>query len=475
MVIRIGKRWGGWTSVIVTYALLGVILVWVLRGAVGQAADGATTDSGGRIALVVIGLITAITLAIRSIKIRGAVWLAWVPPIATGSIILGLWALVLSGRDAIAWSAYAGVQVLRGRVPFADADWVLRWFDCDFCERWDPHYGPALAWLDPIFGGTLGLSWAPWIAIVTLAGLCASVFVLAKVSAPRGVLVLIIASVGPAWLLMSDRINVDAPILIIAVLGAVFASRANTLWAWSILAIALWIMGTWKYFPFPMAVGLLPVVLIKRGWMILVAFIAMTAGYMWWARSALMDSSKWNTETILVLQDFPAYGRLQVLDRMSVSTANPTLVLVASGLLILFTLAAIWWGANWGLRISAPSTLSIMLALFGTTAFLGTVLISGFGFMYKGAFLLLAVPLLAQGRNGAKGFVLFTSLLSLSLLTVSVMVAYSTLLVTLCGLMVSGLAFGAAASGMFRLWKSREVGSLMVVGQPRAEHRGGTR
>ena len=95
--------------------------------------------------------------------------------------------------------------------------------------------------------------------------------------------------------------------------------------------------------------------------------------------------------------------------------------------------------------------------------------------MYKGAFLLLAVPLLAQGRNGAKGFVLFTSLLSLSLLTVSVMVAYSTLLVTLCGLMVSGLAFGAAATGMFRLWKSREVGPVIAVSQPKAEHRGGTR
>jgi hypothetical protein len=176
---------------------------------------------------------------------------------------------------------------------------------------------------------------------------------------------------------------------------------------------------------------------------------------MWWARESFAESSKWNTEKIIVIDDFPAYGRLQVLDRMAVNDANPSLVVIASALLLAITLAAAFWGFNWGRQISTPSTVHIVLALFGTSAFIGTILISGFGFMYKGAFLLLAVPLLSQGRKGAGGFVIFTSLVSLSLLLVAVMVAYSTLLITLAGLVAAGIAFGASCSGLLEVWKSQ--------------------
>lgn len=83
-----------------------------------------------------------------------------------------------------------------------------------------------------------------------------------------------------------------------------------------------------------------------------------------------------------------------------------------------------------------------MLAVGGSSMFLISVLVAGFGWAYKAAFLLLAVPLVsvlaASGRRSTASSAVTVLLLS----GVSAVVVWNTVLATLAGLVVAGFAFG---------------------------------
>ena len=58
--------------------------------------------------------------------------------------------------------------------------------------------------------------------------------------------------------LLLERGNLDAVVLWSAVAAVILVRRWNSLWAWSIAAALIWVMGTWKYYPFAMGLMLLP-------------------------------------------------------------------------------------------------------------------------------------------------------------------------------------------------------------------------
>ncbi len=72
--------------------------------------------------------------------------------------------------------------------------------------------------------------------------------------------------------------------------------------------------------------------------------------------------------------------------------------------------------------------------------------IAGFGFAYKAAFLLMAVPLLSLPRNGSPRFALYTSIVALTLVGLTLIVGYSILLTSLAGLIASAIGMGAATT-----------------------------
>ena len=85
---------------------------------------------------------------------------------------------------------------------------------------------------------------------------------------------------GGPWLLLLERGNIDAVILWAAVVSAFLVSKIGlkggsgwrVLWPWVVGAMLIWIVGTWKYYPFALGLMLLPALRIRRGWIVVVGF-----------------------------------------------------------------------------------------------------------------------------------------------------------------------------------------------------------
>lgn len=91
--------------------------------------------------------------------------------------------------------------------------------------------------------------------------------------------------------------------------------------------------------------------------------------------------------------------------------------------------------------------------------FLASILVGGAGFMYKGAFLLPLVPLLALPWRSAghDRIVLYTSLFALVLTGYALTAAYASVLTTLSGITVACIALGAGLELTWRRIRSREA------------------
>jgi len=89
-------------------------------------------------------------------------------------------------------------------------------------------------------------------AIGFLAMVVSSVMLLWLARNSRGIgqITLLVAAFGGPWLLLLERGNLDAVIMWVAVLTIALTRRYPTLAAWSVAAILIWIVGTWKYYPF---------------------------------------------------------------------------------------------------------------------------------------------------------------------------------------------------------------------------------
>ena len=449
------RRYGriGWILVAATMLLILIIVLVVFGRGQAVSVDGLTTDTGGRVALVSLALAALLPLSITKLTVTVPRWVLW----AVGGLSLFLvgvmWLLATVGSDS-AWAVYGGLQVLRADNGFSDLDWVVQWISCGLCEEWDPNYGPGLAALGPLLLGPLGPSWVPIMGFAMAVAMTLSLVWMGALSTGRGALVVVVAALGPAWLLMLDRANLDALVLLAFVAGAWVIGRRNTIWAWVFFAVIIWVMGTLKFYPFVMALALAPVLRLHRGWVVLAGFGTATAAFFLVSWDSIQETMSGNSSMIR-LEDFPAYGRLVVVDRMVGLTSGEAPVAAASALVFLLAVAAFLWGVWWARGLSTTSVILPVLAVGGSTAYLTAVLAAGFAFMYKGAFLLLVIPLLSLPRGQRSRFHLYTSVFTLLCLALALTIGYGTLLTTLAGITAASVAFGAGLSLCLRMLVGR--------------------
>lgn len=448
----------------VTYALVIALLALVLLGSQQGTADGVTTDSGGRVALIGLAFAAVIPAFISRLDVTVPRWVPWSIGAVSLLIVVTLFSLVASGRNSLAWALYGGLQVLRAQVNFNDLDWVVQWLVCDLCDRWDPHYGPSLAWWNPLTGGSIDLRWVAPLGFVLAGTMVLGLIWLARRSTGRGTVVLLIAAVSPAWLLQLDRANLDGLVFLTIVAGGWLVSRRESLTTWTIFAVLIWLVGSLKYYPFAVGIALLPALRLRRGWLVLVGYATATATFMAVYWPDFLDSLRWNSEAILVTDDFPAYGRLMVLSRMGALGPSDTWLSPGNLLFAGLVFAALLWGLAWSLTLRTSSVALPSMALGGGTVFLSAVFVGGFGFMYKGIFLLPLIPLLSLPFTQRRSRMpLYTSIVSLVLIALSMTMAYSSVLTTLAGVIAAALAAGAGIGLVARMLRDRLA--LQTVGE----------
>ena len=91
-----------------------------------------------------------------------------------------------------------------------------------------------------------------------------------------------------------------------------------------------------------------------------------------------------------------------------------------------------------------------MLAVAGSSLFLVSIVVAGFGWAYKATFLLLAVPLVSALVRSRSQAVVAASVIVLLLLGISAVVVWNVVLATLAGVVAAGFALGLAATVMVR-------------------------
>jgi len=440
--------------------LLG--LMW-LR-AISDSADGVTTSTGGRVGLFALIIVLGVGLSLRRLLLLNRAVLDFVPGVVTAAFVIVAGFLFSTGRLDAAYALYGGLQVLRSDKLFSDSHWALSWFECDFCPRWDPHYGPPLALLEPLTAGSIGLSWLYPVGILFTLLALISIFVLARSSHPAGKWLLIAASASPAWLLLVDRAHPDIPILAFCVGGLYLVSRRPSLLTWSLFATGLWVLGTIKYFPFAMGALLLLALGVRRGWLVVAGFLVASLGYVAIVWDSYRRTSEFIANTIPILGDFPAYGRIQTLDLVVGLDASPTSQLIVVGLLIFLVLA----GGALGYGITTPPEQTRnqifvgSLAIAGAIAFIGKTLWAGFGFMYAGAFLLLAVPVI---QTASRKHALHNGMHAAAalLLLIAIYSAYNTVLATIAGSAFAGFALGSGLQIAQAVWRERQRDSHEIA------------
>ena len=210
-----------------------------------------------------------------------------------------------------------------------------------------------------------------------------------------------------------------------------------------------WIVGTWKYYPFALGLLLLPLIRIHRGWTVITGFAAAALAFFVFQWEAFSSSVSDNSEA-LILYDFPALGRLPVISRMTDQFDFQNQPLAANLIVGLLALAAAWWGVTFARRLPRVPLYTGMLGSAGSTLFLASVLVAGFGFAYKAAFLLLLVPLFALPNRSQHRFLLYTSVVALLLIAIPLIVAYSILLTSLAGITVASMGLGASLTVLRR-------------------------
>jgi hypothetical protein len=148
--------------------------------------------------------------------------------------------------------------------------------------------------------------------------------------------------------------------------------------------------------------------------------------------------------------DMWTLGRVPVVARMLGTSVGAGGVQLGDVLLLLVAVAAVAWGVVVGLSRRRVPWRPAMLAISGSSLFLASVLVAGFGWAYKAVFLLLAVPLVSSLLRSRSGAVASSSVTVLLLLGVSAVVVWNVVLATLAGIVIAGFAFGLAAVVLLR-------------------------
>lgn len=458
-----------WALSFLALALTLLTIVQVLRTpAPSNYLPTALTAFAVVLVIFLVGLfVRRVDLAIS----RGFAWLVGGASLAAS--VIPLWVLS-AGNAETAAALYRGLRIPQGIERFWDAALVLRSIDCSAlgvdvfaahngCLQDPAIYGPGMLWLKYVpfsffsFGHVLPLGIAMMV-ISTLA-----LVWLARQSAGVGQVALLIAAVGAPWLLLLERGNIDAVLIWVAVVSVIIVRRWPNLISWSVVAGMVWLVGTWKYYPFAMGLLLIPVLLVRRGWIVFVTWAVASLGFVLITWSNFKFSMQSNSNMIDV-SDSWVLGRVPVVTRMVGSVFPSSGIQVGDIVIGLLALAALGWGLVLGSRVlprssSAPLS-NPMLAIAGSSLFLASVLAGGFGWAYKAAFLLLCIPLISWLCGRFDRVAVFSGVLTIALITVSSVVVWNTVLATLAGILAASIAFGVSTALMYTTIGSARVSKL---------------
>lgn len=444
--------WWGFAG---TALVLAIILVEVLR----RPDDPESGFDDGFVSLAVFA--AAVLLAVfaaaaftRNLEVRVRRGFPWL--VGGVSLVLALvpWWLISADRADAAAAIYRGLQVPRGIVQFWDLSLILKSIDCSAqgfdvfaanngCLTDPTIYGPGMLWLQYVPFGVFSDARTAWLGVAAL--LMSSLFLvwLARDSQGPGQIVLLVAAIGAPWQLLLERGNVDAALLWGACAVVILVRRRDRLWAWWLAAAVIWLLGTWKYYPFTMGLMLIPVLRLRRGWTVLVGFAVASAVFMALSWDSFRFSAQSNTDMIDI-SDWVVLGRVPVVVRMLGGEAG-TGIHAQDVIVFLLALAAIGWGAAVALTTRRTLMHPAMLAVAGSSMFLAPVLVAGFGWAYKALLLLLCVPMVAALTRSSRVVVVASSVAVLGLIAIVSFVVINTMLATLAGIVAAAFCAGLAA------------------------------
>jgi len=379
----------------------------------------------------------------------------------------------LAGNNAdLGALIYRGLRVPQGIIQFWDLSLVMKSVDCarfgfdiyqdnNGCMQDASIYAPGMVWLQYVPGRIFSEANVQALGVLMIIVSSLVLVWLARQSSGLGRIVMLIAAVGGPWLLLLERGNIDAVILWAVAASVLIVRRWDSLAAWSIAAALLWLMGTWKYYPFALGVMLLPVLRLRRGWMVLTGYAAATVTFVVATWDNLLFSLGSNTDMI-DYGDYVVLGRVPVVARMLGTD-------VAAGgwqfgdllLLVLAVLAGIAGFAVMRV-VAARRPWLAMLAVGGSALYLSSVLIAGFGYGYKATFLLLALPMLSCLPGSRTRIVAGSGLAAVLLIGVQSVVVWNTVMVTVAGLIGASFALGGGLAVIATSLAVRRSGALLT-------------
>lgn len=443
-----------------TILLIAVILIQVFR----TASDPTNTSAqfyvpAATTALAVLTAAIGIPALLRSASVVTSRVLPWIVGLVSLTLAFVPWLLLGLGNTSVASWMYIGTHVPQGQVRFWDLSLVLQSLDCDKlgfdvfvanngCLTDAAIYGQGVLWLNKLPLSIFSNDNLQVLGVLAMVVSSLSLVWLARFSSGLGQITLLAVALGAPWLLLLERGNIDAVIIWVAVLVVIGVRRWDRLWMWFVAAGAIWILGTWKYYPFALGLMLIPALRLRRGWTVLVAFGLASVGFVLATWSNFRFSSQSNSNMV-DYGDVVVLGRIPVVARMIGTHVGQAELQLGDVLVYALAVAAIAWGIGFGLRFSRRRTHAAMLAAGGSSVYLAAVLVAGFGWAYKATFLVMCIPLLAL-RAPRSRMMLFSSVAMLALTAISSIVVWNTLLATSAGIIVGSFAFGAAMSVLVR-------------------------
>ena len=360
---------------------------------------------------------------------------------------------------------YRGLRVAPSTMQFWDLSLVMQSVDCarwgfdiyvdnNGCMQDASIYAPGMVWLQYVPFTIFSQANVALLGLFVMALSSVALFWLARQSTGVGQVVLLVAAVGGPWLLLLERANIDAVVMWTAIVCVIVVRRwsgikANSkLWPWILAAALLWLMGTWKYYPFVMGVMLIPVFRLRYGWTVIAGYLAASIGFviLTW-RNFLFSSS--SNEAMIDYGDFVVLGRVPLVSRMIGATADSSTLRLGDVLVVLLVLSAFVWGACIAVTLRSLQVWPAMLAVGGSSLYLASVLIAGFGWGYKAVFILLAVPMVASLTRRKTRLIAASALGVLLLVAVQSAVVWNMVLATSAGLIAAGFSLGVGIASLF--------------------------
>jgi hypothetical protein len=454
--------------VIVGYAVTAALVALALARVLLSLTDPANTSAPGYLPLAyaataVLVAVFGVGVFVRRADVAFSRYLPWVVGLVSAAVSLFPWWAVWTQRADLGAIVYRGLRVPQGPFQFWDIVLPLKSIDCasfgfdvyaenNGCLQDPSIYGPGVLWLQYVPFDLFSERYATGIGVVMMLVSSLVLLWLARNTTGLGQAVLLVAAVGGPWLLLLERGNLDALLLWTAAATVILVRRWPSLWAWSLAAALIWLMGTWKYYPFAMGLMLVPALRLRRGWTVLVGYALATTAFMLvtWENFRFSQQSNSN---MIDYGDFVVLGRVPVVARMLGTVVGAEGL--QSGDLIFFALAlaAVGWGAAVGWALRRRLVHPAMLGAAGSALFLASVVVAGFGYGYKATFLLLGVPLVAAVVRSRTSALVASSVVILALTGVTAVVVWNTVLATLAGVVVAGFVLGLSGVLLLRaIW-----------------------